>query len=351
MYNKQQFINNLKHNNYMRKITLFLFLAFASIFATKAQIWLSNQCNIELSGSVLRVYPTNGVSGAMQDFMLSSEEGYNNPVYSPWFRYVCHIKKVVIEDGVTLISIGAFAGLALDSIIIGKDVMNIGYRAFYNLRPVGCMPYSRPIHVCFKSSVPPSVIPHPTTGSTEVFYAHNSAGVDQIESVTVPYGSLSAYLDSEWSSQSYSVDKIGEGVSAASLERMYDYDASGNRTCRKVLMLSKKMSSQVSDNEMSMDASELKNSEEEVVYSERIGNLQLRISPNPTTDKVTVRIDNYSDFTGGNMRLYSTGGQLLEQYQIDSPVFTIDLSNYVQGVYLLKWQMNQHTDTWKIIKQ
>jgi hypothetical protein len=173
-------------------------------------------------------------------------------------------------------------------------------------------------------------------------------GVDQTGKVTVPRGFLAVYLNSSWASQSYSIDKIGEEAPEVSLDRVYEYDASGSRTCRKVLFVSGGGSKSL----FSSNSEEAEfPAQEEVVYTEQVGNLRLTVSPNPTTQMVTVRIENYSDFTGGNLRLYTMNGQLLQQHHVSSPEFTIDLSNYVQGVYLLKWQMNQHTDTWQIVKQ
>ena len=139
-----------------------------------------------------------------------------------------------------------------------------------------------------------------------------------------------------------------EYIPSIPLERMYDYDVSGNRTCRRVLTIPGGGKSAHSTN---TDVSEETTPEKEVVYTEKIGNIKLTVFPNPTTQTATIRIHNYTDFTEGSLFLYTPSGQLLQQYQINSSEFTIDLSNYVAGNYLLKLQMNQHSDTWKIIKQ
>ena len=135
----------------------------------------------------------------------------------------------------------------------------------------------------------------------------------------------------------------------SNLKREYVYDDSGNRTVRKVLTLkSMKMDY---DSTATEDDSIIENLPEESHYVEKMGNIQLNIFPNPTSEMVTVRIENSNDFKDGTLRLYMPNGQLLREYPVNSPEFTIDLSNYVKGVYLLKLQINQHSDTWKIIKQ
>ena len=135
----------------------------------------------------------------------------------------------------------------------------------------------------------------------------------------------------------------------SNLKREYVYDDSGNRTVRKVLTLkSMKMDY---DSTATEDDSIIENLPEESHYVEKMGNIQLNIFPNPTSEMVTVRIENSNDFKDGTLRLYMPNGQLLREYPVNSPEFTIDLSNYVKGVYLLNLQINQHSDTWKIIKQ
>jgi hypothetical protein len=135
------------------------------------------------------------------------------------------------------------------------------------------------------------------------------------------------------------------------LERIYEYDASGNRTYRAVLDLGETRSMQSLEDTTDMDNPELQDSKKEVVYTEKVGNIQLTVFPNPTTQMVTIRIQNYADFKEGTLRLYTPDGRFLQQYPILSSEFTIDLSEHVQGVYLLRLQMNQYSDTWKIIKQ
>ena len=136
---------------------------------------------------------------------------------------------------------------------------------------------------------------------------------------------------------------------SSNLIREYEYDKSGNRTVRKVLPL-KSMKTDY-DSTHTTDDYMTENLPEESHYVEKMGNILLNIFPNPTSEMVTVRIENTNEFKDGILRLYMPNGQLLREYPVNSPEFTIDLSNYVKGVYLLKLQINQHSDTWKIVKQ
>ena len=129
------------------------------------------------------------------------------------------------------------------------------------------------------------------------------------------------------------------------LERSYSYDESGNRSKSKILDFK---SMQFSADSLNIDNAE---TEEEVFYTEHIGNIQLNIFPNPTTERVTVRIENYNDFKGGDLQLCTRNGQLLQRISVNSPEFTVDLSHYVKGIYILKLEINQQNDSWKIIKE
>ena len=130
------------------------------------------------------------------------------------------------------------------------------------------------------------------------------------------------------------------------LERVYDYDASGNRICSKILV--------VKNLQTTVDSTDIENQDQfetAPYYTEQLGDIQLNIFPNPTTQMVTVQITNYVDFTEGTLKLYSLNGQFLRQYSITSSEIRIDLSDCAKGVYVLKLHINQQKDTWKIIKE
>lgn len=147
----------------MKKPSILILLAlFAFVHTAWAQdewpkIWESGTTICTLTqDSVFTVAPTNGVSGAMADYAVDSQDHY-----APWYESYISINTVVIENGVTHIgnyafyggyawlslnnhkienvtfpdnleSIGdyAFSGCGFPSIIIPNNVTTIGEGAF-----------------------------------------------------------------------------------------------------------------------------------------------------------------------------------------------------------------------------
>jgi hypothetical protein len=60
----------------------------------------------------------------------------------------------------------------------------------------------------------------------------------------------------------------------------------------------------------------------------------MTVYPNPATDKIRITVNGDTNLTGG---IYSSLGQLVRQIKLDSNgVATIDVSNLVRGIYLVK---------------
>jgi len=80
--------------------------------------------------------------------------------------------------------------------------------------------------------------------------------------------------------------------------------------------------------------------------------IPLKIYPNPTTETVTL------DFSGvatgiENIRpieLYSLNGQLLQTQPVTSETTTISLAGLAKGTYILKVQINDRIEEWKLVK-
>ena len=125
------------------------------------------------------------------------------------------------------------------------------------------------------------------------------------------------------------------------LEYIYEYDASGNRTCRYVVELPSHVPDTVSANE---------NIENDIYYINDIGNINVRVYPNPTMGMLFIKITNYENFHSGELFLYNIDGRLLERISVNSSDIEINLSNHTQGIYLLKLQINDFHQEWKIIR-
>jgi hypothetical protein len=127
--------------------------------------------------------------------------------------------------------------------------------------------------------------------------------------------------------------------------REFDYDNSGNRIIRTLTIPPRAMSK---GGEASENAG---NKDVEPQFEDKIGEFTLIAYPNPTTGHLTVSIENYEKLTQGKLSLYSASGQLLQEFPMDSPTTTIDISPYSSGTYVLTLRMNNRMKDWKIIKE
>jgi hypothetical protein len=86
-------------------------------------------------------------------------------------------------------------------------------------------------------------------------------------------------------------------------------------------------------------------------FVEKIAQVEMKIYPNPATEKVTLEISNMDDLQTGILQLLSLSGQLLQTQTISTSSAEVSLSGFAQGTYILKVQINGITEDWKIIKQ
>jgi hypothetical protein len=129
------------------------------------------------------------------------------------------------------------------------------------------------------------------------------------------------------------------------LPRLYEYDAAGNRILRKVINLT--LAPPVpTDSTFTSHSSPLTSD----YYVETIAQTEIKIYPNPTTEKITLEISGWETLQTGIFKLYSMSGQLLQERPVHSVVTEISLANLPQGNYILKVQINDRIEDWKIIK-
>jgi hypothetical protein len=79
--------------------------------------------------------------------------------------------------------------------------------------------------------------------------------------------------------------------------------------------------------------------------------VEIRIFPNPTTENVTLEIVNMEKLQSGSFTLFSMNGQLLQEYPVHDATTIVSLAGQPAGTYLLKVNMNNRTENWKIMKQ
>ena len=132
------------------------------------------------------------------------------------------------------------------------------------------------------------------------------------------------------------------------LPRYYDYDAAGNRETRYVIpmLLAPQDSLQVDER----TSGELQITNDEY-FVEKIAQVEIKIYPNPATEKITLEITNLQDLQTGVFKLYNLNGQLLKECPVHSVSTEVSLAGLSAGVYLLKVNINGRVEEWKIIKQ
>ena len=131
------------------------------------------------------------------------------------------------------------------------------------------------------------------------------------------------------------------------MKREYGYDAVGNRVVRKVVDLSQ---GAPSPKQKSMDDA-TKDEEGEQFLVDNLGDIQLKVFPNPTISIVNIRIENVDVIHQGIINVYNAAGTHLGTQTITSLNASIDLSSYPPGIYLVNITINKNETKWKIIKE
>ena len=140
------------------------------------------------------------------------------------------------------------------------------------------------------------------------------------------------------------IGMIVYGFAQGTLPRTYDYDNTGNRILRTTVRLRQAVATGADTS-----FADVSNSKQKPYYEEAIGENNVKIYPNPTKGMVTLQFD--KPVKTGLYRLSDLSGKLLLDGTITTSIFTLDLSRYENGVYLLTLTLDGQTDTWKIIKQ
>ncbi len=142
------------------------------------------------------------------------------------------------------------------------------------------------------------------------------------------------------------------------------YDASGNRTSRRVVTLNRSM-------EFSSDTLEYDRSDSNAmagvdagdfrkdttggnaaqVNSDNIGGMEIRVYPNPTTGMLRVQITPFNDGLKAEIKLFDFSNKLLFKISCAAEYTAVDLSSYATGTYLMSIAINGKLSSWKIVKE
>ena len=127
----------------------------------------------------------------------------------------------------------------------------------------------------------------------------------------------------------------------------YDYDAAGNRVRRKVIDLVPSFAPPAPQDSTETDYVAPQTAD---YFVEKIAQTEIKIYPNPTTEKITLEILGWEDLQTGVFRLFSLTGQLLQERPVHSFATEVSLAGLPRGAYILKVQINNRTEDWKVIK-
>lgn len=119
----------------------------------------------------------------------------------------------------------------------------------------------------------------------------------------------------------------------------YEYDESGNRLSRKVILLPSKQDQTRQD----------KSGQESI--NELIETFSITIYPNPTHENLTISTQSASNNPFTELMLYDTQGKLLYKDKNNNNTNTINMSMYDKGIYLLIIMIEGKRKEFKVIKQ
>ncbi|MBE6341147.1 MAG: T9SS type A sorting domain-containing protein [Bacteroidales bacterium] len=128
---------------------------------------------------------------------------------------------------------------------------------------------------------------------------------------------------------------VSIAASAQTIE--YGYDACGNRVTRQIVL--EKTNKSLSVASVQEDFSE-----------EQLGEVQVRIYPNPTHGHLKVVLQGVDELQGA-IEVYDTQGKRIAYLPKAEHENDIDLSPQPNGIYLMRLTINGEVSTWKILKK
>jgi hypothetical protein len=119
----------------------------------------------------------------------------------------------------------------------------------------------------------------------------------------------------------------------------FGYDADGNMSSRRVVVLKSADIAEVLERENLPE-----------IVSAQVEEHTITIYPNPTKGRIVVKIHNLDYDRSNVVRLFNSQGQLIETLPISSSQTPLEISGS-SGVYLLDIHLGSEVSRWKILKQ
>jgi hypothetical protein len=123
----------------------------------------------------------------------------------------------------------------------------------------------------------------------------------------------------------------------------YDYDNAGNRTKRKTILLNTLKSGSVGGTET--------HPEEPEVQEQELGELSIKIYPNPTPGQLHVDLSGLDPNFPSSIKVVDISGVIVKSISSLTGSIDIDLSESPSGPYIMIISANNKSTTWRIIKQ
>lgn len=131
---------------------------------------------------------------------------------------------------------------------------------------------------------------------------------------------------------------LGSLSGKAQTTHYFEYDAAGNRSSRSILLF-KSVNIENTDS-----LSTLK------TFEDQIGNLKVKIYPNPTQGLLKVEIPVQEEISA-TITVLTIQGALVKKLQVSGAITEIDLRSQSPGVYLMQISIGEAISEWKIIKE
>ena len=129
-------------------------------------------------------------------------------------------------------------------------------------------------------------------------------------------------------------------ISSAQDRIEYNYDASGNRVKREIVMPGPKAM-----------AKQQNFSSDNQSFSDMLRDHSIKIYPNPTKGALRICISGLKGTDKCSLEVYTTLGVQILTKKVEADNIDINISNQPNGVYLLQITINGQSTTWKIVKQ
>ena len=124
----------------------------------------------------------------------------------------------------------------------------------------------------------------------------------------------------------------------------YDYDDSGNRIKKYIVLLSKG-----SDSNETFQKDTVLTEQEKIV--DEVNKVKVTIYPNPTQGLLNVELTGIGTDENFGYQLYSQTGVLLMYIKSTGNPFSIDFSSYPTGIYILILINKESRSEWKVFKK